>query len=223
MATVANIGSTTTPAVSSGVKTSAARIADNFDQFLTLLTTQLKNQSPLDPLDTNQFTQQLVQFAGVEQQIKTNDTLSALITSNKTASLTNAMNFIGTKVTADAAQSPLKDGKAEWTLTSPRSGSATIVIKDENGNEVAKREISLKAGDQSFVWDGKKADGTDAPAGIYSTVISAKDSSAQALRRQAGHHRPCRWRRCERRYSDPQYRWGEAADLVGSLTSAHLI
>ena len=181
MATIANTASATSPAISTGVKTAQARIADNFDQFLTLLTTQLKNQSPLDPLDTNQFTQQLVQFAGVEQQIKTNDTLSALITSNKTAALTSAMNFVGTKVTADATQSGLKDGKAEWTLTSPRSGTATIVIKDSNGNEVTSRTVTLKAGDQSFVWDGKKADGSSAPEGIYTTVISAKDSSAQVF------------------------------------------
>lgn len=182
MATIANTGSATSPTISTGVKTAQARIADNFDQFLTLLTTQLKNQSPLDPLDTNQFTQQLVQFAGVEQQIKTNDTLSALITSNKTAALTSAMNFVGTKVTADASESGLKKGgTAEWTLTSPRSGSANIVIKDANGVEIATRTATLSAGDQSFVWDGRKSDGTEAPTGIYTMVISAKDSSAQAF------------------------------------------
>ena len=63
---------------SSSDATSARRpsrpgIADNFQTFLTLLTTQLQNQNPLDPLDTNQFTQQLVQFAGVEQQLKSNE------------------------------------------------------------------------------------------------------------------------------------------------------
>lgn len=180
MATIANTGSaTSSPTVSSGTRTAQARIADNFDQFLTLLTTQLKNQSPLDPLDTNQFTQQLVQFAGVEQQIKTNDTLTALITSNRTAALTSAMNFVGTKVTADASQSGLRNGQAEWTLTSPRSGTAKIVILDASGNEITTRTVTLTAGDQSFVWDGRRADGSTAPDGIYSTVISAKDASGQ--------------------------------------------
>src|SRR6185295_28056 len=70
-------------------------IANNFDQFLLLLTTQLKNQSPLDPLNTNEFTQQLVQFASVEQQLQTNDTLGALLKSTQSATATNALGFVG--------------------------------------------------------------------------------------------------------------------------------
>src|SRR5215204_2002841 len=72
-----------TAAAASTGKTPSKGIAENFDSFLMLLTTQLKNQSPLDPLDTSQFTQQLVQFASVEQQLKSNATLSALLTTVK--------------------------------------------------------------------------------------------------------------------------------------------
>ncbi len=75
-------------------QTSRASIANNFDTFLLLLTTQLKNQNPLDPLDTNQFTQQLVQFAGVEQQIRTNDSLEALVKLNQSSQLSTAMNYV---------------------------------------------------------------------------------------------------------------------------------
>src|SRR5438105_14714380 len=75
-------------------------IAGNFQSFLTLLTTQLKNQTPLDPLDTNQFTQQLVDFAGVEQQLKTNDGLTSLIWLHQTAQSTQGLNFVGTTVVA---------------------------------------------------------------------------------------------------------------------------
>ena len=59
--------------------TTDATLAGNFQTFLTLLTTQLQNQNPLEPLDTNQFTQQLVQFASVEQQLKTDDQLTSLV------------------------------------------------------------------------------------------------------------------------------------------------
>src|SRR5215218_2783230 len=97
---------TSAVAAAPGASTSTAKkasdramIAENFDAFLLLLTTQLKNQSPLDPMDTNQFTQQLVQFASVEQQLKSNATLSALLTTVK-ASTTNAASFIGMQVTA---------------------------------------------------------------------------------------------------------------------------
>jgi flagellar basal-body rod modification protein FlgD len=160
---------------------SSARIADNFDQFLQLLTTQLRNQSPLDPLDTNQFTQQLVQFAGVEQQIKTNDSLSALLVANKTSTLTNALNFVGASVTADGSTTALKDGKATWQLNAPRAGTMAYVITDRNGNQVQSGTRTLSGGDQTFVWDGKTANGQIAQAGDYTITIAAKDSNSQTI------------------------------------------
>lgn len=160
---------------------SAARIADNFDQFLQLLTTQLKNQSPLDPLDTNQFTQQLVQFASVEQQIKTNDSLASLLVANKTANVTNAMGFVGARVTADGTTSALKDGAASWQLNAPRSGQATITIKDKNGNEVYSTTKTLTSGDQTFSWNGTKSNGEKALDGQYTMVVAAKDANGQVM------------------------------------------
>src|SRR6188768_883336 len=94
-----------------------AGIADNFDTFLSLLTTQLRNQNPLDPLDTNAFTQQLVQFSSVEQQLKTNDFLSALVQANVNSVQTNAVNYIGKAVTAEGTRSELVGGKAVWNFS----------------------------------------------------------------------------------------------------------
>src|ERR1700755_3377711 len=91
-------GTTPLPAGSSSSSSSAlgnADIAGNFQTFLTLLTTQLQNQNPLSPLDTNQFTQQLVQFAGVEQQLKTNDQMSSVISLQQSTQATQALNFVG--------------------------------------------------------------------------------------------------------------------------------
>jgi flagellar basal-body rod modification protein FlgD len=161
--------------------TSSTTIANNFDQFLQLLTTQLKNQSPLDPLDTNQFTQQLVQFASVEQQIKTNDSLSSLLISNKTANVTNAMGFVGARVTADGTTSALKEGAATWQLNAPRTGDATITILDQNGNEVFSSTKTLSGGDQTYSWNGKKANGDTAPDGQYTIVVAAKDANGQVM------------------------------------------
>src|SRR6187551_1485432 len=101
--------------------TSKTTLASNFQTFLTLLTTQLKNQSPLDPLDTNQFTQQLVQFAQVEQQMKSNATLSALLTTVKASTTSNAASFIGMQVTADGATTRLANGSARWVLNPARN------------------------------------------------------------------------------------------------------
>src|SRR3954465_14905627 len=100
----------TTTATSTGSGTTSQEIAGNFTQFLTLLTTQLQNQSPLDPLDTNQFTQQLVQFASVEQQLKTNDTLSSLLTTTQASTTANAAGFMGLAVTADGSTATLLNG-----------------------------------------------------------------------------------------------------------------
>ena len=121
------IASTVSAAAAKGSTASTAAkqpmIAQNFDSFLMLLTTQLKNQSPLDPLDTNQFTQQLVQFASVEQQLRSNETLSALLSSAKNSTTSNAANFIGLQVTADGATTRLSGGKAEWAINPARSAS----------------------------------------------------------------------------------------------------
>src|ERR1700754_3604547 len=85
---------------SGGIASDTSTIAGNFDTFLSLLTTQLQNQNPLDPLDTNQFTSQLVQFSSVEQQLKTNDFLEALLLSNGNAASSQAVGYIGKEVTA---------------------------------------------------------------------------------------------------------------------------
>src|SRR5919112_345140 len=108
---------TATTAAAAAKKTiDRTTMAQNFDAFLLLLTTQLKNQSPLDPLDTNQFTGQLVQFASVEQQLKSNDTLNALLTSSRASTASTAASFVGMTVTADGASAQLANGKAEWMI-----------------------------------------------------------------------------------------------------------
>ncbi|MDU0338951.1 flagellar hook assembly protein FlgD [Bosea rubneri] len=156
-------------------------IANNFDQFLTLLTTQLKNQNPLDPLDTNQFTQQLVQFAGVEQQLKQNETLTALLGVSKATTGASAIGFVGQKVTADGAATQLKDDKAEWKLNASKGGTATITIKDVNGKVVQTATTTLTAGDQSYRWDGKTSTGSVAPEGEYTITVDATDISGAAI------------------------------------------
>src|SRR6187399_3270198 len=104
-------------------------LAGNFQTFLTLLTTQLKNQNPLDPLDTNQFTAQLVQFAQVEQQLKSNTQLGTLVSLQQTAQNTAALNFVGQKVDVAGTTTALADGKATWQMAVPKPATGTITIK----------------------------------------------------------------------------------------------
>ena len=159
-----------------------ARLAENFDTFLSLLTTQLKNQDPLSPMDSTQFTQQLVQMTGVEQQLLTNDLLKKLV-SNTGSGVSTAVSLIGKEVRADADVSALKGGKAEWAYTLDRAASdVKLEVLDDKGRVVASiAPTDNKAGDHKFVWDGKSAAGTPMAEGTYSLRVTAKDSQGSAV------------------------------------------
>ena len=179
--TSSSTSSTSSSTSSSSTVSGGAAIAQNFDQFLTLLTTQLKNQSPLDPLDTNQFTQQLVQFAGVEQQLKTNETLGSLLSLSAAGTATNAVGFIGATITADGTTTRLANNKADWKVNMASAGTATITIKDSKGSVVQTMTRTLTAGDQTFSWDGSTSLGTKAPDGEYSISIDAKNVAGESI------------------------------------------
>ena len=161
-----------------GASTSTKGIADNFQTFLTLLTTQLQNQNPLDPLDTNQFTQQLVQFAGVEQQLKSNDQLKSLIDIEKSAQSTQALVYVGNTVAVDGSKAQF-DKSATWNLTAPKGINATITITSATGQTAYSGNFTLSQGNASFVWDGKGTDGTQWPPGTYTLTATGKDSNGQ--------------------------------------------
>ncbi len=111
MASFRHTSSTTaTSSTASTTGIDANTIAGNFTTFLSLLTTQLQNQDPLSPMDTNQFTQQLVEFAQVEQQLKSNDQLSTLVSLQQTAQNTAALGFVGKNVAVAGANAPLANG-----------------------------------------------------------------------------------------------------------------
>jgi flagellar basal-body rod modification protein FlgD len=152
-------------------------IAGNFQLFLKLLTTQLQNQDPTSPLDTNQFTQQLVQFASVEQQLKTNTNLDALVALNKSQQATSSLSFVGSKVIADGSSTEYKDGVAVWNVTSPSVATANISVLDANGNTVWTDTQTLQQGIQSYAWNGRTSTGQLAPDGSYSIQITALDST----------------------------------------------
>ncbi len=174
----ASPATSSTPAASG---TNNGTIAATFDQFLTLLTTQLQNQNPLDPLDTNQFTQQLVQFAGVEQQLKTNSQLENLVAQGKAQNVPVAAGFVGMKITADGATSTLANGQANWSLKSPASGTARFTITDASNKTVYTETRKITAGSQGFQWNGRDANKVALPAGNYRLSIDAKDASGRAI------------------------------------------
>ncbi len=154
-----------------------ARLAENFDTFLALLTTQLKNQDPLSPLDSNQFTQQLVSMTGVEQQLLTNDLLKKLV-GNTASGVSTAVSLIGKEVRAASGEGALKDGKAEWTYKLDRAASdVKLEIVDAKGKVVKVfAPTDNKAGEHKLTWDGKDLNGKVLADGAYTLRVTAKDS-----------------------------------------------
>ena len=170
---------TTSTGTDSNVTGTNKGIADNFNQFLSLLTTQLQHQDPTAPLDTNQFTQQLVEFSQVEQQLKTNTKLDTLISQTGGSSqISSLLGYVGLTATVKSSSATLTSGKAQWTLNLPsQTNAANIVIKDASGNQVANFQQQLAAGNQTIVWDGTTSSGGTAPDGVYDIQVTAKSTT----------------------------------------------
>jgi flagellar basal-body rod modification protein FlgD len=162
--------------------TTNTTLAGNFQTFLTLLTTQLQNQNPLDPLDTNQFTQQLVQFAGVEQQLKTNDQLTTLVSLQKTAQSTQALGFVGKNAMVDGSTTTMTNGSANWILGVKTNSTVNVSITNSTGQTVFTGSYPVTAGNgQAFGWDGQGNDGTQWPDGKYTLTAQAADGSGNSV------------------------------------------
>lgn len=178
---VSNVSGTGTTSSSSAAR---AGIADNFDTFLSILTTQLKNQNPLDPLDTNQFTQQLVQFSGVEQQLKTNEFLETLMLAGQNTAKSDAVSYIGKEVTSSGKTGELTDSDAVfWAYSADANATnATVTIKDANGQVVYTQNGPLDIGPGTFRWDGIGSDGNAKPNGVYTIDIQGKDANGKDVK-----------------------------------------
>ena len=181
----------TTPQTSSSSSSNSAasanalantQIAGNFQSFLQLLTTQLQNQNPLSPLDTNQFTQQLVEFAGVQQQINTNDSLATLVSLQQTAQSTQALGFVGKTAVVKGNTAALTNSKAEWEFNIPSASTIDISIANSTGATVYSNSFTVAAGNnQAFGWNGLGTNGTQEPDGNYTLTATAKDSAGNTV------------------------------------------
>ncbi|MCF8475238.1 MAG: hypothetical protein K9G26_11130 [Emcibacter sp.] len=165
-------------AAASGAQSAASKsqtkLADDFDQFLSLLTTQLQFQDPLDPMDSSEFTNQLVSFTQVEQSIATNKNLENLINQTKNAEMSNAVGYLGTEVTIETDRAGLRSGVAKWEYGLQTNAEETkLTVKDSSGKILYEGTGENKAGLHEFTWDAP----ANTPDGIYQLTISAKTSN----------------------------------------------
>jgi flagellar basal-body rod modification protein FlgD len=169
--------------VSSEAAGSRTRLSDNYDTFLVLLTAQLQNQDPLAPMDSTQFTQQLVQFSQVEQQIRTNEQLEGLVGQYNAAAAGAALSYLGKDAIIEADETYLAGGEANWAYRLPASAeSMTIKVKDAQGRVIYETTAAPRTGGEHlFKWDGKKTDGSTAADGVYQISIEATGEDGETI------------------------------------------
>ena len=175
--------SSTSGTTASTTATAISSVTGNFNTFLNILTTQLKNQDPTSATDPNQFTQELVQFSGVEQQINTNSKLDQLISVNSPNGVTPLLSYVGKTIEAPATnnQIVLQNGSAQFAYTLPSTASnVTLTMQDSTGTTVATMNGPTATGLDRVVWNGSTATGTAAD-GVYTLNVAATDSSGKAL------------------------------------------
>lgn len=153
----------------------------DYSMFLKLLTTQMQNQDPLNPMDSSQYTQQLVQFSQVEQSIQQTGALKDMLAQMNGQQLSQASSFIGREARFDSNISGLSEQSAVWSYAAAGApAKLTAIITDVAGKVV--REVALDPSTQGrFEWDGTTNDGARAPNGPYSLTLSATNASGDAL------------------------------------------
>lgn len=154
------------------------KIADDFSQFLLLLTTQLKNQDPTEPLDTNEFTAQLVQFAGVEQQLATNANLEKMIALSQQTRIEAGVSYIGKAIDAEGNAGFLNGNQAAFVYELPANvKEARVTIMNEAKQTIFSGTGATTKGKNLVSWDGVgnvgTANGVQMPNGMYSIAVKA--------------------------------------------------
>jgi flagellar basal-body rod modification protein FlgD len=152
-------------------------LSGNFSDFLSLLMTQLQNQDPTSPLDSNQFTSELVQFSSVEQQINTNSDLTQLIQLTQASQVEQSSAMLGKQVTVNSSQLSLQNGSASVNFNTTAAEPIAISVTNASGAQVASATMTSKAGSNTWTWNGKTGNGSTEPDGAYTVSVMTLGSN----------------------------------------------
>ena len=176
--TISQIQSAGATAQQAAAKTAAGSTTLGKDEFLKLLTAQLQQQDPTQPMDSTAFVAQLAQFSSLEQMNNVNDTLTKMLTSQSTSLQTTAASMVGKTAVFNTDEVSLTQGKPA-TITATLSQAATdtnLVIKDKDGNTVRVMALGpMQSGLNTIKWDGLDNNGKELPTDTYTTQVNAKD------------------------------------------------
>ncbi len=168
-------------ASASSSSSALSSIADNFNSFLTMLTTQLQNQDPSSPTDADQFTSEIATFAGVQQQVNTNTNLNQLISITQSGQVVSGSSLVGQQASATSAQMPLQSGIGNIKFNTTNAEPVAIAVTDASGNLVRSVQETSSAGSNSWTWDGKDNSGNMMPDGAYGVAVETQDAAGNPL------------------------------------------
>lgn len=158
-------------------------LAATYSQFLTLLTTQLKNQDPLDPMDSKDMTNQMIQLSGVEQQISQTDKMNELLMINQATAVNGALSYIGKEVDYVGGELEYKGSPVGIKYYLDKDASKVKVsVFDKDKKLIWSGDGELKAGGHLINWDGKDKDGKVVAAGDYKVEVGAVDKDNKAVK-----------------------------------------
>lgn len=152
-------------------------LSSNFGDFLNMLMTQLQNQDPSSPMDSNEFTQELVAFSGVEQQINTNNSLTSLIQLTQAGQVMQGASLTGKQVQVQSNQIPLQNGAGSVQFTTLAAEPVAIAIADSSGNIIRTASLTSQPGTNSWTWDGTSDSGAKLPDGAYNIAVEGVSST----------------------------------------------
>ncbi len=178
MSTVTGVDSTS----SAATQAAQARLTTDTQSFLRLLTAQLTNQDPLQPVDPTQWVTQLAQFSSVEQQVSSNNMMSQVLSELRTGGDRADMSYIGRTVEVVSDQVGVKNGQLNATYTIPEGASTVqMMLLDSQGNLVHSFDADMSAGTHDLSWNGVKADGSTVADGSYTLAVDARDANGETL------------------------------------------
>ena len=176
--TIASLAPNATTATAATAAATRPRLNADFNTFLNLLTTQLRNQDPTKAMDAQQMTQQLVQFASVEQQLAVNQNLERLVTLQQGSQVVAAAPLMGRTVEVESDQLSLQGGQAALRL--PVAGTARtarVEVQDAQGRVLRAADVALGAAATTWRWDGRDSQGRAQPDGAYRFAVTGASAA----------------------------------------------